>query len=716
MKKILLSFNLGLAATSFQICFIREFVAQFFGNEINYGLVLGSWLLWGGLGSLAAGRIKKKPGPYAISYLYFFITLLFYLSLLGLRFSNKLLGLVPGEESGLAAALVFALGLTFLISFSLGLAFVLNAHCFDGDSSIVYLYEALGAAAGGLIVHFLVIPYFTNWQAAGISGLTVSILALFSLKPKVRPILAGFALLISFSLASTDSLTQKLAIRPFELIRSQDTIYGKLRILKSAEQYTFTSNSLTVFSYPNKASSEETVHFALLQRDFLRDVLLVGGAASGAAAEVLKYPGVNLDCVELDPAIINLAIHYLPSEVKESLANERTRIFFSDGRAFIKKSSKNYQAIILSLPAPSTAQINRFYTEEFFSEVKKLLSPDGILSFAVPSAENYISDDLRRLLGSLYNSLKFVFPCVEVVPGENNIFLASSSPLNITPEFFSEKIKRLGFDNKFVRPEMLSFRLNSLRRDYLKEKIYFTKARLNRDLVPVSYYFHSILWASQFKGPEENLLRYLTSIPKSWLLDWPIVFIGLILILIRLFKSSSSIKYLAPVAVMGLTAIVFEIVLIMVFQAKFGYVYGKVSLLLGCFMAGLFFGSAAALKLNKLDRKYVLYVQALIVFLVLTAMFAFSMKFPETVPFLFLTAEGILSGYLFILVNKLCLLQSSHPGLAYGMDMAGSFFGAIIVSSIIIPLLGVPELLTRIAALNAICFLFLLSLHLKKAL
>ena len=40
--------------------------------------------------------------------------------------------------------------------------------------------------------------------------------------------------------------------------------------------------------------------------------------------------------------------------------------------------------MVVDLPEPATGQLNRFYTQEFFQEVRRLLKEGGILSLGLP--------------------------------------------------------------------------------------------------------------------------------------------------------------------------------------------------------------------------------------------------------------------------------------------------------------------------------------------
>ena len=708
LRPVLPAFLLGFLAVAFQIYLLREFSAEFYGNELTFGLFLGSWLLWGGLGSLVLPGRRSNAWATRLAGLYGLAVILFFTSLVVLRFSHKLMGILPAELTGLVPALGFALLLSFLLSFPLGHYFVLNAGLLGGDVPLVYILESAGAAAAGLAVHFVLIPRFSNWEGGAIIGAGAVILVLVGMKPaRSRPVLTA-ALVFAVCLAGFDLPAQKSAWKPLRLVEAEDTPYGKLQVIRNEEQVTLFDNGLAVFSHPDAGAAEESVHFALLQRDGIRGVLLIGGGASGGAAEALKYPGVRVDYVELDPAIIRLAQKHLSGPALAALQSPRVRIFTRDGRSFLEGTGDRYDAILLNLPEPATAQINRYYTREFFLEVRKKLAPGGVLSFVVPSAENYISESLGQLLSSLAGTLRGVFPAVVAVPGGNCVFLASDGPLSIDPGRLSESIVKLGLETRLVSPAMLPARLDRRRVDYLAEKLSGPSARINRDLVPVSYYFHSLLWAGQFRGIESGILRTAGRVSSIWILDVPLAVFALGLAILALRKKHSAARFLVPVAVMGFTSIVVEIVVFIAFQAHFGFVYGKIPLLLAVFMAGLVLGSLPARRRKRPGRAGLPAVQGAFVLLLLLTLKSLSGAGGEIVFFALLLGFGVLGGYLFVSANRLLLREISHPGLGYGVDLLASFVGVILASALVIPLFGVPAVILRLAVLNALCFAYLL--------
>jgi spermidine synthase len=705
MNKHAPPFLLGFLALSFQIFLLREFSVHFYGSEITIGFILASWLLWGGLGSLCASKVRWETSK--LPSLYYLVILLFPICLVLLRFSRFFLQTLPGEITAIAPMLIHSIVFTFFTSFPLGMMFVFNTVFLQGQLSQVYLMESLGSATSGLAVYFFFIPFFSNWQAVSLIGALSAVAVFLSIGRKKQLPMLLFILLFCAAFCLFDFPSQKIYWKPFHLIQSKDTPFGKLQIIKTEEQFSLYNNSLLIDSHPDLASSEESVHFGLLQKSGVKSVLLIGGGAGGSLQQVLKHPVNRVDYVELDPEIIHLTLRHLPAREKKHFDDERVHLFFQDGRAFLGKTHRSYHVIILNLPDPSTAQLNRFYTKEFFHLVRSRLITGGVFSFRVSSAENYISPELQNYLASLYYTLKKEFPVVEIVPGDSNIFLASTGPLTLDHQKLSKDIERLDLKTTYVNKNSLFSRLSPLRINLLKEQVIAGKKAINQDLVPISYFFNSVLWSTQFQSLETAFFHLFSRVSRWWLFDLPLAVFILILIFLG-FRRKKTAFYLVPLAVMGLTTITIEIAALIAFQTFYGYLYEKVALLFSCFMIGLFLGS-----LRGKSRKTKAYVHLLLIqsgfIILLFALVLFLNAHPsEYFFFLFFLLLGYLGGDMFIVSNHLYLEQKTNFGLGYGLDLLGSFFGALVASSLLIPLFGLPLLTKYIFLLNSFCFLFLL--------
>jgi len=704
-RRRLPSLLLGFLSLSFQIILLREFTAHFYGSELSLGILLAGWLMWAGLGSIAAHRIRYSVRR--LNHINFLLIIMFPLCLIALRFSGFLLGILPGETIGMGPTLIFALLLTFIIGFPLGILFVFNTRFLNASLPRVYVLESLGAAAGGLLIYFVLIPIFSNWQSASLIGAASGVALLVAFPGRRSTLLAMAAGLVLASLFLFDFPIQKLAWKPFHLIHSEDSRYGKIQVIESSGQFTFYDNHLRLTTFPDTAASEESVHFSLLLHPDADNILIIGGGGE-SLREALKYPASSIDYVELDPRIIHVTRSLLPPQAYASFSDKRTHIFNRDGRRFLASSNKRYDVIILNLPEPATAQINRFYTLEFFREVRSKLSDRGIFSFRIGSAENYISPQLQSFLSSLYYTLREVFPSVTVVPGANNIFLASRRNLSLNLENFITTIRTLALDTIYVSPEMLGARLDPFRVETLHRSIREGEKTINRDMTPISYLYSTQVWSTQFSGFETHVLARLSNIPMFWMLDFPLILFVGVLILLYIRRKETSLP-LAPLAVMGLTSLVFEIVLIVAFQAFWGYLYQKIALLFSSFMLGLGIGAYLALRNRWNPAPSIAACQAGIILLLGFCLFILSRQPPPWFFFLSLGFMGAICGALFVYSNRLYLRLKRNFGMGYGLDLLGSFLGALFASSLLIPLAGLHRIILYLLLLNSFSLMFTLG-------
>jgi len=222
---------------------------------------------------------------------------------------------------------------------------------------------------------------------------------------------------------------------------------------------------------------------------------------------------------------------------------------------------------------------------------------------------------------------------------------------------------------------------------------------LNSDLEPLSYFYDAILWNSQFRRAEAGIMVRLARLPKIWLLV-PLLALGLlVLLLVPGQKPSFS---LVPLLFLGLTQIVAEIILLMWYQTLHGSVYGRLAALLASFMAGLWLGGILSGRKKEVRPRWIAGLQALILLWLIVVFSLLRVRLPEAVFYLLLCSLGILGGQLFISANQLFLRKKTDYGLGYGLDLLGSFFGALAASSVLIPLAGLPGLVLLLIALNAL--------------
>jgi len=411
-------FITGFASSVGQILFLRELLILFYGNELSTGLILTAWLFWTAVGSGTGGKSRFRqffpPSLFMLAILLIIYSLLLPLTLLWIRASRILWNIAPGEILPMSKMVGISFSVTCPFCIISGFLFSMTWESYTNlthvtgeteqrinntDPTYIYLGESAGAALGGIIFYFILLPYFPVLTSALITSAIIMMIGALLLSHEREKKISGFLcwsltsaliILMLFFYAPLDYFSRKWQWGE-HLITVIDTPFHNLAIVKDKNLFTFFSNGLWIFSSPDPESAEKLVHPALLQHPDPQIILLIGGGVADPLNEILKHPQVKqVDYIEPDPEIIRLAEIYLPSSELDPLYSKRVRLFHEDAAAFIRQKDQVYDVILMNVGDPVNAQMNRFYTKEFYQEIKKHLKNSeeaaGIFSFSVSSA------------------------------------------------------------------------------------------------------------------------------------------------------------------------------------------------------------------------------------------------------------------------------------------------------------------------------------------
>ncbi len=746
-------FVIGLTSIAAQILLMRELVVVFFGNELSLGVMLGVWLFWTGIGSGLLSRIfiKIRRFDHFISLLQLILAVSLPLTLIFVRSSKELIGITLGEMIGFAPMLFITLISMAPFCILAGLLYTLACqylqlidHEPTRSMGKVYLIEAIGSGIGGLIASFILIrfihPALTFLLLSGIN--LISAILIRNSHPLQRArkqkVLLPAALLIyglfllGFS-QQFQTLCDQLLWRRYNLVFTQNTPFGNLSVIEMEEQISIFENGLHLFTSPDQLIAEESVHFALLEHQDPKTVLLIGGGLGGGIGETLKHPSVqSVDYVELDPMVIRLAEQFLSPEETKPLRDPRVTIHNVDGRHFIKKTSKNFDVIILNLPNPYTAQINRYYTLEFYQEITRILNTAGVFSFQIISSENMIGDELSDFLSTLASTLSTVFPDLMIIPGETNHFIVSTTPQSLTsdPQNLVERLQNRGLQTQYIREYYLPYRMSQERQTYLQSRLHPVSAeKLNQDFKPIGYYYDTVLWATYFSGFFKTIFISVSRLKLSYIVGLIMLF-TLILIFYKWRPKQSrpllSSSVLFSIFTVGLSEISLEVILILGFQILYGHVYYQLAIIITGYMTGLSFGSWLAIPKNKpLRETFTLFRRCQLMMLLYTILIIFMLwlfhQHPLWIPNhpwmswtfpLMAMGAGFIGGYQFPLANRLYFYTGQSPqkvaGTLYSLDLFGSSSGALLISTLFLPIFGLFSTLFLIVVLNGCCLAVLM--------
>jgi spermidine synthase len=741
---------IGFTAVVAQIVLMRELIVVFCGNEISLGLMLANWLLWTAIGSGLLGRLawRVRRPRVLMAGLQALIAVVFPLTILAVRVSKLAFHSVPGEILGPGPMLITSLITLSLFCVISGWLFAAASRlCADtvGTSTAaatgaVYLLEALGSGLGGVLASLVLIRYLDAFQIAALLALLNFLAAAnLVLRGALRRLLTTTALLalfgcliFPFGCAWLETISLAKLWSGFRLVATRNSPYGNLAVIQTEASRSLFENGLVVFTVPDPAAAEEAVHYALLQHPAPWSLLLIGGGVNGSLAQALQHPSLKqVDYVELDPAILDLAQQHFLREWMLIQDDPRVRIHHTDGRLFLKTTRATFDVIIVNLPDPQTAQLNRFYTVEFFQEAAERLSPRGVLSFRVTGAENYISPELASFLRCLNRTLRAVFPAVRAMPGTEVHFFAAKQgeALTTSPLQLTSRLRARGIRTSYVREYYLPFRLSPDRLIDLESQIApRPDTPVNRDFAPIAYYFDVVLWSSRFHGVWRNWFISLAQV-KFGMLAW-----GTTLVILATVGFALAIAAICDrrrptfaerrgriaaglcVALMGFTLIALEVLLLLAFQAIYGYVYHQLALVIAAFMVGMAIGARLGLprteepphlapgratRPSELRALASLQVLAALSPLLLYVLFQFCAGIKNPLGLALVShvlfpnlalLSGMLGGYQFPLASRVYFTGSQQsapsPGAVYGLDLVGACLGAVLLSAYLFPVFG----------------------------
>ena len=679
---------IGFTAAIAQIVLMRELMVVFCGNEISLGLMLGSWLFWTAVGSGMAGRLAREPRRL-MAGLEALLAVALPATILAVRASRAALATVPGESLGPGPMLLGSLAMLSLFCMLSGSLFAVGSRLYGDDvatsTGSVYLLEAMGSAAGGILAGLVLVRSVAPLEIALGLGL-LNLLAAAGLVIRARfarraamGALTGAAVLLAlpFGVPRLEAVSLERFWRGFHLVANRNSVYGNLAVVRTEGASSLYENGLNLFNVPDPAAAEEAVHYALLEHPSPRSLLLIGGGVNGSLAQALQHASLErIDYVELDPAILDL----FPIR-----ADPRVRVHVTDGRLFLKTTASTFDVIIVNLPDPQTAQLNRFYTLEFFREAAKKLSGSGILALRLTAAEDYISPELAAFLRSIYKTLRAVFPEVTAIPGETVLFFGARrrGVLAAGSEELLARLRARRLKTIYVREYYIPFRMMPDRMADLDRQIQpRPDTPVNRDFAPVAYYFDVALWSSRFNHGYRDLFRAMASVDFRWLAGAA----GALLLVLVAKKRRARTAAACCTAAMGFTLIGLEMLLLLAFQAIYGYVYQQLAVIIAAFMAGMALGSWLALRAPaRRGIRTLVYLQvgAAIAPLLLCAVF--EAVTPVLFPVLALGC-GMLGGYEFPVASR--IFCARNPGTLYALDLAGSCLGAVLFSVYLIPVFG----------------------------
>ncbi len=657
VPRSLLIFSYGLFTIAAQTLLFREFITTFEGNDISVGIFFASWFLWVGLAAIVVYKAKTFADKLLENIQFLFLAYLpaFILELILIIQARELAGLESYELLSIRAILLLSIVINAPVSIITGLLFPIACRWVqkarNSGVSWVYIFEAAGSFVGGLGVTvllaygvslgkiFLILALFLSSsvfaaQLAEVKQCSESVLKRFGKVKTLFVLLIPCSILFCLIFGVDKSLMRYVRVVRWTKLLPADALTGSFQTAQAEYLYgTYQGQWVVVRegsvaeALPDESSTGRTAAIALCQNPDAKRVLVIGSGL-GLCRQFLRLPqSENVTWAHCDNEYVQQVNKFVPEELK--ISDDRFYPVAGDIRAQLAAEKNYYDIVIINLPDATSSVLNRYYTHQFYQQVKESLRPNGVLAVRITGGENIMGTELVNLGASNKLTLEKVFSKLVLVPGEQTWFIASDSE-NITgqPGTLRDNFAAIeGGDDVFAPQALLSVYLPGRAAAALEN---YSNADLpenllvNSDARPLTYLYSLLFAAKQSAAPVTKLVKHLALAGSAAFIVPLLIFAALRLIYVLKTTQQGGFSGFDSsflVFSAGWVAIGVVIVLMYLYQTRFGLLYLHIGVISSIFMAGLTIGAILVRRLlagNKSRLEKILIAVILLHSLILT--------------------------------------------------------------------------------------------------
>ncbi len=673
---------LGALSIAVQTVFLRELFAVYGFSEILLALLLFFWLSWGAIGSFTFKRGDFENSLIIFSAAGVIVPLIVRITAIKLR---PVFGMTTPFWDILLAGFICSAP-----TFFAGRTFAALAK--EKSPARLYAAEGIGALVGGIFsaIMLTIAP----------PRIALSVLIFIAITPLIFKSQKRFIAFIV--LLATAYLSDTFLIPPVDSAlwkgfwtQEIESPYGRISLLTRAGENYIYENGLLVGASADSLSSEQIVHPVMWAHSAPKNILLVGGAFSGAIRDIEKHDVSQIIVPFPDKRLLTAGFASLPA-LRNSISSGIVDFVPSEARKILLGSADKFDVIFLIKNFPATGADNRFWTAEFFRDVKNALADSGIFAAALPVGANFLSEYQTEMVASIWRTAKSIFPDAEIYFLDSAVLIVSlrNGKLHLRQRLLNGELRPV--QTATVPIAYLPILFQEQRSATLERQLNSAKfVRINHDWRPLAY-----MW-----GIFQQASLADVQIPTSFAAIGKIlVLLGIIALIIfaaisLIFGKLSPIMLLLAGGFWGMSSQSFFLLL---FQANFGNLYYLVGAAVGTFL----FGSAVGSILGEELRSKWCIMLLIAIFIAITAFVVIGNEGAQihiAIFFIIFALSGMVSGIIFGTASSIGI----SGGKAYSADLAGAAAGAII-ATIAIPTIAPVTIVLVIAA--AVVLLFVIAI------
>ena len=437
----------GFAAMVYQVAWMRTLSLVVGSSVYAVSTILTAYILGLGVGAAVfskyVDRLRDPVQGMGILELAIGAASLAVVPILG-RLPLVMVGVVERFSGSFGALMAAQFGLVFIVilvpTLLMGAIFPTVVRLFTtrletigrsvGD---VYASNTLGAIVGSFAGGFLLIPALGIQRSIAVAvivnlAIGAGLIALSPLATRGRK-LAGFAvaaLILALFLPNVprwDPVIMSSGAYLYADMYSEQAdalggdvedavkVYGKVlyheegvvttvTVRQARDELYLQANGKTEASTgPDMKTQKLLAHVPMMLHEDPGSVLVIGLASGVTVGAAEKYDVELIDCVEIAPAMIEVARTFFAEANDHCLEDPRVNIIVEDGRNHVAFTDQRYDVMISQPSNPWIAGISNLFTREFFELARERMNPGGVVGFWF-QAYNMAPDEFRMIVNT----------------------------------------------------------------------------------------------------------------------------------------------------------------------------------------------------------------------------------------------------------------------------------------------------------------------------
>lgn len=305
---------------------------------------------------------------------------------------------------------------------------------------ILYALSTVGSMVGTALAGYLIIAYIGVSRAFHLCGGLLVLLGMIYFLIFRRKVVAVAGLVILAAAGWPSERPLPGAVLPdgtrAQLLASKDSFYGSVKVV----DYTGTNAGVRemllnglIQGGIDRATRQSIYEYAYLL-DTLPTVVkpdsrsaLILGLGAGVIASRLQQRGIEVDAVDIDPTVVEMAEAHFGLKLDRPVAIE-------DARLFLARDGRRYDVVVMdAFTGDSTP--SHLLSREALARVKERLAADGVVAINVIGSARRDSQLLPAVVRTLQIHFSHVaeFPLFDrndpLAKGGNVVLLAANRPL-----------------------------------------------------------------------------------------------------------------------------------------------------------------------------------------------------------------------------------------------------------------------------------------------